>query len=78
MLRHVQPLLGIVLRDDEAHKIDGGKTSLSTGRDEDEHRLVRGVLPDGLEGGLVHGGHAGAVMFAGEAGDVNLERDGAD
>ena len=31
-----------------------------------------------LVAGLVHGGHAGAVVLAGEAGDVDLERDGAD
>lgn len=30
-----------------------------------------------LEGGLVHGGHTGAVVLSWETMDVNLQRDGA-
>ena len=33
-------------------------------------------VPDCFEGRLIHGCHAGAVVFAGEASDVHLQRYG--
>ena len=36
------------------------------------------MLSNGLKRGLVHGGHSGAVVLAGVAGDVDFQRHRAD
>ena len=66
MLGRVQPLLGVVLGGQEGDEIERGETRLTSTRHEDEDGLGGRVGADGLEGGLVHGGHARAVMLAGK------------
>mmetsp|Transcript_21616 Transcript_21616/g.58162 ORF Transcript_21616/g.58162 Transcript_21616/m.58162 type:complete len:581 (-) Transcript_21616:369-2111(-) len=77
LLRHVDKLAGTLVRRAEGDEVEGGEARLAAAGDEDERGLVWRVLHDGAVRGLVHGGHARAVVLARVARDVNLKRHGA-